>query len=262
MRCFCCFRAYRLGLALILIISTLLWTKAVVSAPLDSDDEAPLPPSPAGSSSPSSGEDSAADVFDDESDWPPLVPERLKLLPAGQDQGILSVHPKLLISLRDSRVRNGFRLGEMRGHPVSISPDSRLEIRAFKLLQDKGTRIYDARRAYNDGEDRIRVVPGSQKKFIRLFLMTPAPVNAEWYEMMHIPFSPETVHQPMLFHEYNTHHRAKNDFVKLLGVGIVSEPEDPEEFLKRWKEHEHTRSLLSIRWRALWVETFRVRSAP
>lgn len=68
-------------------------------------------------------------------------------------------------------------------------------------------------------------------------LMTPAPVNERFYEMMGIPYNQQTMgKQPMLLYELVHEPKARMDHVRLIGVEVVQEEESPLSFILRWLE--------------------------
>lgn len=121
-------------------------------------------------------------------------------------------------------------------HPIPLAPNSALERRALDLLEQWDNGIAHFVMRDNGGEGRIPVDPQNLKRYSRRFLMKPAPVSESWYRMMHLAYTDETVReQPMLFYEFNTRARAEHDHIRFLGVAIVDEQQDHQDFMRKWQ---------------------------
>ncbi|KAJ9476088.1 Peroxisomal membrane protein pex16 [Pseudozyma hubeiensis] len=209
-------------------------------------DTAPKSPV-SGSASPSASDDEGGWVepsspvsprnSDGEYEMPPYK-RPLHVVPAEGHPlypGHLMVDPWILRAVREEREFSESPIADMQVHPIPLTPGSRVEFRAIRLLQDPSTGIATFALQNGQGKGRISTVPGSDKTFGRRFLITPAPVTREWSQMLGLqPQRAGDRVQPMLFFELNSRAKAAHDHIKLLGAAVMRPGQESEDFSRTW----------------------------
>ncbi|SPO29924.1 uncharacterized protein UTRI_06208_B [Ustilago trichophora] len=169
---------------------------------------------------------------------------------AFQSQPMLQEPDALILNsqwILDEMVRqrqaSGFAIGPIQIHSVPIHLAPHLETPALSLLQQPDTKLAQYTIMHHPTSASTTANPWRTH-----ILMTPAPVNSEWFRWMDIPYTPQTLaQQPLLFYEYYTRANSRIEYVKLVGVGIVDHHENAWGFLQRWWRSAGVKSFEEIR---------------
>ncbi|SPO29259.1 uncharacterized protein UTRI_06208 [Ustilago trichophora] len=164
--------------------------------------------------------------------------------PSLQEPGaMLFNYQWILDEMVRQRQASGFAMEPIQIHSLPIHLPPRLETPAFDLLQQPDTKIAQYTIMQYPTSGILSADPWRTH-----ILMTPAPVNPEWFRWMNIPYTPYTsAQQPLLLYEYYTRANTRIEYVKVLGVGIVNRRENAWGFLQRWWRSAGVKSFEEIR---------------